>query len=76
MNNAATVFCSLKDVKKTSVKAVKNLSECILILTATNVLEGLTSWAVGKKSFGDFGKEISGRFGKYFVRIFKAGERH
>ena len=40
MTNMSPFFVALKDVKTDSVEAVKNLSECVLILTAAKVLKG------------------------------------
>jgi hypothetical protein len=39
--------------------AMKYLAETIIILTAANVLNGLTSWFAGDVSLADFGKEIA-----------------
>ena len=39
-------------------------SEAILILTAANILEGLTSWFTGGSSMTKFGKELA-EFGPY-----------
>lgn len=46
-------------IDKSATDGVKNLAETILILTATDVLNGLTSWFTGGKSFSEFGKGIA-----------------
>ena len=44
---------------------VKALAEVILMLTAADILNGLTSWLTGGSSITDFGKELA-EFGPYF----------
>lgn len=46
-------------IDKSATDGVKNLAETILILTAADVLNGLTSWFTGGKSFSEFGKGIA-----------------
>lgn len=41
-----------------TIEAVKGLAELILILTATDILNGLTSWLTGGTSIEDFGESI------------------
>ncbi|MBO5887460.1 MAG: peptidoglycan-binding protein [Bacteroidaceae bacterium] len=47
-----------------AAEGAKTLAETILILTAADVLSGLTSWFTGGTSLVDFGKEIA-TFGPY-----------
>lgn len=65
--NATPFFDALNNVDESSTKAVKNLAEAILILTAADILEGLTSWFTGKTSLTDFGKELEA-FAPHFVK--------
>lgn len=49
-----------------SMNAVKTLADVILVLTAANIMEGLTSWmTLGQSSLVGFGKELA-KFGPYF----------
>lgn len=64
--NATPFFESLNNIDDSATKAVKNLAEAILILTASNILEGLTSWFAGKASLTEFGKELE-EFAPHFV---------
>ena len=53
------------NIKEESTRGAKTLAETILILTAADVLSGLTSWFTGgKTSLVEFGKEIA-KFGPY-----------
>jgi tape measure domain-containing protein len=49
------------------MEGVKSLAEVVLILTAADILNGLTSWFTGGSSLCDFGKELS-KFGPYFKK--------
>lgn len=40
------------------VEGVKNLASAVLMLTAANVIDGLTSWLTGGNNLGDFANEI------------------
>ena len=67
MTNAHPFFSGLESVNADAVSAVKNLAEMVLILTAADILDGLTSWITGGTSLVDFGKEIC-EFATYFVQ--------
>lgn len=54
----------ISSIDKSATEGVKNLAETILILTAADVLNGLTSWFTGGTSLAEFGKEIAA-FGPY-----------
>lgn len=66
MTNAQPFFTGLESVNAEAVSAVKSLAEMVLILTAADVLDGLTSWFTGGTSLVDFGKDIC-EFAPYFV---------
>ena len=65
MINATPFLTRIKMVDPNSLTAVKALAEAILILTAANVIEGLTSWFTGGNSLASFGSQL-GEFGKNF----------
>ncbi|SCJ24873.1 Uncharacterised protein [uncultured Ruminococcus sp.] len=58
MQEAQPFFTGLDSVNAESVDAAKKLAEMILILTAADVLEGLTSWLTGGSSITKFGQEL------------------
>lgn len=64
MTNATPFFTGLSNVNEDAVTAVESLAKAILIITATDVLDGLTSWLTGGSSFVDFGKQLA-EFGPY-----------
>lgn len=59
ITNAQPFFTGIEAIKPESVDAVTKLANMILILTAADVLDGLTSWLTGGSSFSEFGKELS-----------------
>ena len=59
MENAKPFFENSDSVNSKSTEAIKNIADTILILTASNILEGLTKWLVGKTSLVEFGKELN-----------------
>lgn len=65
MTNAKPFFDGLQNVDPNAMEGVKALASAILVLTAADVIEGLTSWFTGGTSLTDFGKEIS-EFAPYF----------
>lgn len=65
IENATPFFNGIKNIDASSMTGVKTLAETILILTAADILRGLTSWLVGSSSLSDFGKQIK-EFGGYF----------
>lgn len=56
--NALPFFEIIKMVDPATLEGVKSLAEAILVLTAADVLEGLTAWFTGGTSLADFGKEL------------------
>ena len=58
MTNAMPFFEGIKMVDPASLQGVKALAEAILILTATDILDGMTSWLTGGNSLGEFGGQL------------------
>lgn len=54
----------LNGLDESSMHAAKMLAETITLLTADNIVRGLTSWFAGKSSLVDFGKDLA-EFGPY-----------
>ena len=58
MTKAEPFFKGLASVNADSVDAVKNLAAMVLVLTAADILDGLTAWFTGGNSLGKFGKSL------------------
>lgn len=58
MSNATPFFKGIKMVDATSLQGVKALAEAILILTATDVINGMTYSLTGGNSLGEFGSQL------------------
>lgn len=71
MINAMPFITGIGIVNPESLTAVKALAEAILILTAADVLSGLTSWFTGGTSLADFGAELAA-FGPHMAAYAKA----
>ena len=67
MINATPFFEGIKNVDANSTEAVKNIAQAILLLTTADILDGLTRWITGDKSFAKFGEEL-----KEFAPDFKS----
>jgi hypothetical protein len=67
MINATPFFEGIKNVDASSTEAVKNIAQAILLLTTADILDGLTRWITGDKSFAKFGEEL-----KEFAPDFKS----
>lgn len=65
MTNLQPFIEGSKDMNISAVEGVRSLAETILILTAANVLDGLTSWFTGGVSLATFGEELAA-FGPSF----------
>ena len=63
MRNAEFFLKQSKLIDEASMVGVKMLAETIMILTAADMIDGLTSWLTGGVSFADFGTQL-GDFGK------------
>ena len=58
MTNAMPFIMASKLIDPSIMEGVKTLSEAILILTAADVVEGLTSWFTGGSSLASFGAQL------------------
>ena len=67
MINATGFFEQIGNVDAGTAQSVGYLASAILALTASNVLEGLTSWLVGSVSLADFGKQLE-EFAPHFKK--------
>nr|DAQ19099.1 MAG TPA: tail tape measure [Caudoviricetes sp.] len=65
MTNVQPFIDGARKIDAATMDGVKALAETILILTAANILEGLTSWFTGGSSMTKFGQELA-EFGPYF----------
>ena len=59
MINATPFIVGAKMIDATAMDGVKSLAEVILILTAADIIQGLTSWLTGGSSLTKFGEEIA-----------------
>ena len=65
MNRLNPFIEGAKKVDDAMLKGVQRIAEIILLLTAADLLSGLTSWLTGNKtSLSDFGKQLA-EFGPY-----------
>ena len=60
MTNLTPFLTGIKMVDSTVLEAVKTLASVVLLLTAADVLDGLTSWFTGGSSLNKFGSELAG----------------
>lgn len=58
MTNLQPFIEGAKNLDPTMLDSVRALADTILILTAANILEGLTSWATGGSSLAGFGEQL------------------
>lgn len=58
MENASPFFSSIQNIGDATLTGVKALAETVLILTAADILQGLTSWLTGGSSLSKFGEEL------------------
>ena len=71
MENIQPFIEGAKQFDASTMDGVKALAETILLLTAANILEGLTSWFTGGSSMTKFGKELA-EFGPYFKTYYES----
>lgn len=67
MSNAQGFIDGAKKIDPAMLQGVNALAKTILLLTAANILDGLTKWFTGGTSLVKFGKELA-EFGPYFKR--------
>lgn len=65
MNAAKPFFDGVNGIDESASKGVAALAGAILTLTASNILEGITSWLTGGSSLVTFGQELAA-FAPYF----------
>lgn len=58
--NAMPFITNSKLIDPSIMTGIKTLAEAVLILTGSNILEGLTSWFTGGSSLAQFGSELGG----------------
>ena len=71
MMNAMPFITGAKLIDSKVADGVKSLAEVILILTAANILNGITAWITGGTSIVDFGKDLA-KFGPYFRQYYNS----
>lgn len=58
MNNVQPFLQGTSQIQPSMMDGVKALAETVLILTAADILQGLTSWLTGGSSLSKFGEEL------------------
>lgn len=58
MNNVQPFLQGASQIQLSMMDGVKALAETVLILTAADILQGLTSWLTGGSSLSKFGEEL------------------
>lgn len=58
MNNVRPFLQGASQIQPSMMDGVKALAETVLILTAADILQGLTSWLTGGSSLSKFGEEL------------------
>lgn len=58
MNNVQPFLQGASQIQPSMMDGVKALAETVLILTAADILQGLTSWLTGGSSLSKFGEEL------------------
>lgn len=58
MNNVQLFLQGASQIQPSMMDGVKALAETVLILTAADILQGLTSWLTGGSSLSKFGEEL------------------
>lgn len=58
MNNVQPFLQGASQIQPSMMDGVKALAETVLILTAADILQGLTSWLTGGPSLSKFGEEL------------------
>ncbi|MDE6021793.1 MAG: hypothetical protein K2H01_12450 [Ruminococcus sp.] len=58
MTNVQPFIYGASNIKPSMMEGARALAETILILTAANILDGLTSWFTGGSSLSDFAQEL------------------
>lgn len=70
MTNAKPFFEGISTVNSETLDSVQSLAKMVLILTAADVLNGLTGWITGGSSIVDFGKDLE-KFAPSFAAYYE-----
>lgn len=60
MENASSFFKMANNIDPAAMDGVKSMAEALLVLTAANLLDQLTSWFTGGVKFDEFGTQMVG----------------
>lgn len=71
MDNARPFFDGISSIDSSALTGVGTLASAILVLTAANVIDGLTSWLTGGNALVQFGQELS-EFAPYFSTYYES----
>lgn len=69
MSNAKPFFDGISNIDSSALSGVSVLASSILVLTASNILDGLTSWFTGGNALVKFGEEIE-EFAPHFKNYY------
>lgn len=64
-NNGKDFFEGIATFNESLAKSVTYLAEALLVITAAEIMDGLTRWITGGSSMSKFGKDLA-EFGPYF----------
>ena len=64
--NAKTFFDVAGSITEDSTKGIKNLADAVILLTASELLDGIAKWFTGGSTLTDFGNELA-EFAPYLV---------
>lgn len=68
MINATPFLIGIRTIDESSVNAAKTLADVVLAITASSVLDRITSWLTGTSTFDAFGDQLES-FGKAIVKF-------
>ena len=71
MKNLQPFIDGARKIDDATMSGVKALAETILLLTAADIISGLTSWLTGGSSLSEFGKELAA-FGPYLNEYYNS----
>lgn len=75
MNNVQPFLQGASQIQPSMMDGVKALAETVIILTAADILQGLTSWLTGGSSLSKFGEELV-PFGEAMKRFLVSYRKH
>lgn len=71
MSNAKPFFDGISSIDSSALTGVATLASSILVLTASNIIDGLTSWFTGGNALVKFGQELA-EFAPYFKAYYES----